>query len=115
MESVNPMANFSLDDIRAAAEKKYGATVIDLGGETITLLNPLRVSKENREELLALEREDDLDVEDSTKRALELMVKSPGDYKRLISHFGGDLGMLATIMETHTASAQVGEASASQD
>ena len=110
------MANFSLDDIRAAAEKKYGATVIDLDdGASITLLNPLRVSKENREELLALEKEEDLDVEDSTKRALELMVKSPGDYKRLITNFGDDLGMLATIMETHTASSQVGEASASQD
>lgn len=108
------MANFSLDDIRAAAEKKYGATIIDLdGGATITLLNPLRVSKKNRDELVALEKED-IDVEDSTKRALELMVKSPGDYKRLISNFGDDLGILATIMETHTASAQVGEASASQ-
>ncbi|MEU2111517.1 phage tail assembly protein [Streptomyces sp. NPDC019507] len=112
------MASFSLDDIRAAAERKYGSTDIEFGGETVRLLNPLRLSKARRDELLALQ--DQLGKEDSDQaevlsKAIRTVAESEKIADKLLTEVGGDLAILAEIFGHYGESTQVGEASASQD
>ena len=64
------MPSFSLDDIRAAADRQYGSTDIQVTEDMVTsLLNPLRMGKAKRDALYELLRplqEDergDLDVD----------------------------------------------------
>lgn len=45
------MSDFTLDDIRAAAEVKYASMKIPVEGGTLQLRNPLRLTKEERAEL----------------------------------------------------------------
>ncbi|WP_405056964.1 phage tail assembly protein [Kribbella sp. NBC_01505] len=110
---------FTLDDIRAAAEKKYGATNIPLGnGRVCKLLNPLRLSKENRAALMA--KQDELESEDADQEAilsdsLKLVAENANDAKALLKELGGDLAMLAIVFEKYNESTQLGEASSSQD
>ena len=59
-------SSFSLDDIRAAAEKKYGATEI-AGAE---LRNPIRLSDDERKALAAAY--DKLDVDEDSEDAENL-------------------------------------------
>jgi hypothetical protein len=110
---------FSLDDIRAAAEAKYGSTDFELSdGSWCKLLNPLRLSKANREKLIAQQErlnEDDADTEVLLSETLLLVAADAKYAKQLIKELGGDLAMLATIFEKYNQGAQVGEASPSQD
>lgn len=112
------MATFSLDDIRAAAEAKYGSTDIDLGGgDVLSLVNPLRLPKEKRERLSAIQKdanEDGADQGDVMREAIRIVASRPDMAERFIAIVGDDLGMLATVFTTYTEGAQVGEASASQ-
>lgn len=111
------MASFTLDDIRAAAEARYGSTDIELGdGRHCRLLNPLRLAKERRSELMALQGQ--LDSEDSDQEALlahaiRLVAEHEHMADELLGHIGGDLTVLAQVFETYGKETQVGEASAS--
>ncbi|MEU9777267.1 phage tail assembly protein [Streptomyces sp. NPDC047968] len=70
------MASYTLDDIRAAAEARYGSTDISLGGHIVRLLNPLRLSKANRDKLAALQDEintDSADQEEPLADAIRLV------------------------------------------
>ncbi|MCD2462458.1 phage tail assembly protein [Streptomyces sp. MBT42] len=111
------MAAFSLDDIRAAADAKYGSTDIELDEKTtVHLLNPLRLSKEKRAELSALQEQmeaDGADQEDLLAKAIVLVADHPKKGEALIKAVGGDLALLAEVFETYGKGAQVGEASAS--
>lgn len=114
------MANsFSLDDIRAAAEAKYGSTDITLGnGDVCRLLNPLRLSKENRSALIAVQaklEEDDADQDAILSESLLLVAEHAKHGKALLKELNGDLTLIATIFEKYNEGAQVGEASPSQD
>lgn len=114
------MKNFSLDDIRKAAEAKYGSMSVDLeDGKSVILLNPLRLSTEKRTELSKLQ-----DVindgtpeeqEEGLRDALTLVAKTEGGARMLLDAFGGDLALLATVFEAYADNAQAGEASGSQD
>ncbi|WP_327292443.1 phage tail assembly protein [Streptomyces sp. NBC_01198] len=112
------MTAFSLDDIRAAAEAKYGSTDIDLGGENIVrLLNPLRLAKAARARLVAIQDElgeDDADQEALLSEALVLVAETPGKGKALLKAVGDDLAVLASLFERYSEGTQAGEASASQ-
>ena len=47
---------FSLDDIRAAAERKYGDVVINISADlSVKLINPLRLHDDRRDALGALQ------------------------------------------------------------
>lgn len=114
------MANtFTLDDIRKAAEAKYGSTDIELSDGFVTkLVNPLRLSKEKRAELMAIQKDDDgegQDQEQMLSDAIRLVAEKPIQAERLLEEIDGDLTLLAEIFSNYTKSTQVGEASASQD
>lgn len=112
------MANFTLDDIRAAADKKYGSMKIDLGDDGIVeLLNPLRLPKEKRDALGKIGERmeaEDADQEAIFGDALRLAAKVQAPCEALIEQIGGDLGVLAQLFEDYSNGTQVGEASASE-
>jgi hypothetical protein len=112
------MANFSLDSIRAAAEAKYGSTDIELGdGFVVRLLNPLRLPKEKRAELLKIQEKldgDDVDQELVLADAVRLVADNEKAAEKLLSEVGSDLAVLAQIFATYSEGTQVGEASASE-
>jgi len=110
------MANFTLDDIRAAAEAKYGSTDIDMGEHGIlSLVNPLRLPKEKRDALSKIqESSEDRDQGDVMRDAIRLVASDNHKADRFLEIAGDDLAMLATVFSTYTDGAQVGEASASQ-
>ncbi|MBQ0949246.1 MULTISPECIES: phage tail assembly protein [unclassified Streptomyces] len=111
------MASFTLDNIRAAADAKYGSTDIEVDEKTtVHLLNPLRLPKEKRDQLVALQDKMDDDGADQEKvisDALRLVADHPKKAEALLTAVGGDLAVLAQIFETYGKGSQVGEASAS--
>ena len=117
------MPAFTLDDIRAAAEAKYGSTDIEVGGRTVRLLNPLRLKKKNRDALMAVQKRLDaedtdaaeLDQEKLLSDAIGLVAETPAQAKALLDAVDGDLAVLAEIFETYGRGTQAGEASASRD
>ncbi|MGW8630607.1 phage tail assembly protein [Streptomyces sp. NPDC055793] len=112
------MAQFTLDNIRAAADAKYGSTDIEVDEKTtVHLLNPLRLPKEKRTKLVALQdamdAEGDVDQEELFSEAIRLVADHPKKAEALLTAVGGDLAVLAQIFETYGKGTQAGEASAS--
>jgi len=112
------MATFTLDDIRAAAEAKYGSTDIDLGdGDVLVMTNPLRLSKDKRKALESIQESadaEDADQGDVMREAIRLVAARGDMAEKFIAIAGDDLAILAAAFSTYTEGAQVGEASASQ-
>lgn len=110
------MPSFTLADIQAAADEKYGPTVIELEDGPVVLVNPLRMSKATRQKFMALgqpkEGEAEIDVDEKLAEMIRLATK-PADAKRLLAAVGGDLAQLKEIVELWTKASQLGEASAS--
>lgn len=112
------MSSFSLDDIRAAAEAKYGSTEIDLGDEKVNLLNPLRLPKTKRDALADLQKrlnEDGADQEALLAETVEIVAESKAKAKKLLSALQGDLAMLVEVFSKYTEGQKVGEASPSHE
>ena len=113
------MATFTLDDIRDAAEKKYGSTDIDLGdGRVLSLPNPLRLPKDKRDALSAIQDkadEDGADQGETMRSAIRIVAADAVLCEEFLRLVGDDLALLATVFSTYTSGSQVGEASASQD
>ncbi|MFE2104307.1 phage tail assembly protein [Kitasatospora sp. NPDC059463] len=110
------MAQYSLDDIRAAAEAKYGSTDIAVGGDVVRLLNPLRLPKHAREELTDLQvllGDDEADQEELLSDAIRLVAEHAVQAEKLLTAVGGDLAVLAEIFDRYGKGTQAGEASAS--
>lgn len=108
-------SELTLDSIRAAAEKKYGSRVLDLGdGKSITLKNPLKLSKENREALGKLELDSEGEPLDYFIEAFTL-VASAEETKDLREVLGDDVTLYMTLFEEYMGSVELGEASPSQD
>lgn len=116
----------TLDTIRAAAEAKYGAYPIALSEtEIVRLLNPLRLSKEKRAELSAIQGElsgvdaDDtaavaeVDQVDIFRRMILCVAENAKLAQKLLDLVGDDLAVLAEIVSGYSDGTQVGEASAS--
>lgn len=101
------MPSFTLADIQAAADKKYGPMVIDLGDSKVELVNPIRMSKDKRDKLTALDTEEDVDKK---LAAIVRLACSQRDAKALLDAVGSDLGALAEIVTEWSKSSQVGEA-----
>lgn len=107
-----------LDDIRAAAEKKYGSTDIDFGDGVLTLVNPLRLPKERRKALTSIQDrldEEGADQEEFLAEAIRIVASDKATADKFLDLVGDDLAVLASVFEAYTEDAQVGEASASQD
>ena len=90
------MSSFSLDDIRAAADRKYGSTDIAVGDETVRLLNPLRMKKSQRDKLIGVQKEmeagtdeaEDVDQVAVFQQALRIVAQTPAQAKLLIDAIG---------------------------
>lgn len=127
------MATFSLDDIRAAADAKYGSLDIPLSekqGDVVRLMNPLRMSEEQRKELQRIqdklnEAGDKSDSEEASEDAIaeqtaliKEMLLAVAENKqagqKLLDALNGDLAMTMVVFEKYTEGTQLGEASASQ-
>ncbi|MFE4451419.1 phage tail assembly protein [Streptomyces sp. NPDC056796] len=109
------MATFSLDDIRAAADAKYGSTDIQLDEKTLVVLrNPLRLSKAERDELSELQGlldgDGDVDQSEVLSNALRLVAKDKKIAEKLIGQVGDDLALLAQLFSTYSKGTQAGEA-----
>ena len=125
------MATFSLDQIKAAADAKYGSLDIPLSdkqGDVVRLLNPLRMSEAQRGELRLIqdrlneisssqEDEDAEPTEDAVKEQTDLIAemllavaenKTAG--QKLLDALGGDLAMTMIVFEQYTEGTQAGEA-----
>jgi hypothetical protein len=112
-------ASFTLDAIRDAAEKKYGATEIVVDEHTtVRLLNPLRLKKERRDALTTMQEtltDEGVDQVAVFGNAIRLVADNEDDANRLLEIVGDDLAMLAEIFRTYGAGTGLGEASASVD
>lgn len=114
--------NFSLDDIREAADKKYGSTFITVAGEDVELVNVLRLSKDKRNELSAIQESadkaeeggEDVDIEEVLAKSLRLVAKSSAQADRLINAIDGDLALLSQVFEVYSSETNLGEASGSE-
>lgn len=127
------MATFSLDQIKSAADAKYGSLDIPLSdkqGDVVRLLNPLRMSEAQRAELRTIQDrlneisashedgdEDAEPTEDAVKEQTDLIAemllavaenKVAG--KKLLDALGGDLAMTMIVFEQYTEGTQAGEA-----
>lgn len=114
------MAKFGLDEIRSAAEAKYGSLDIEMGEHAVSLVNPLRMQRSKREELMswqdALEDEAfDLDQEEVLSNIILLAASRESDGIRLLQEIDGDLSVMAEIFARYSKVTQAGEASASDD
>lgn len=119
---------FTLDDIAEAAEKKFGATVIEIEeGVDVELVNIVRLPSDKRKELTKLqekfsEKEDEenegaeeQDIEESVAEQVEILesmirtvAKDGAD--RLIDTLGGDLASLLSVFEMYSKETELGEA-----
>jgi DNA-binding transcriptional MerR regulator len=115
------MKNISLADIREAIENKYASTTVDLGDETIELQNVLRLSKEDRKKVLALQEElssdfegEKRDQEDVLSDIFRCICVTTGQANRLLRALGNELVLMVEIFQQYAEASQLGEASPSE-
>jgi len=111
------MATFTLDSIREKAEEKYSSTDIEFGDVSVSLLNPLRLTKAKRKQLMSIQDtldEDDAEQEEILADAIILVSDDTAKAKKLVKEIGDDMAVLAEVFSLYTGDAEVGEASASQ-
>lgn len=104
---------FTLDEIRAAAEKKYADFELEFDGETIKLLNALRLPKEKRDAVLAVQEElgeEGADQAALMAKAVELVAEDGAAAKRLLKAIGNDLAVLAELFAAYSGATAAGEA-----
>lgn len=110
--------SFSLDDIRKAADAKYGSTEIKVSEDcTVVLLNPLRLPKERRDALSEISdrmQADDADQAAILADALRAASKGSKAVETLIGQIDGDLAVLMELFDNYMEGTQAGEASASE-
>lgn len=115
------MATYTLDDIRDAAEKKYGSMEIEIEpGVVVELVNPLRLPKDKRKALTSLDssindEDSDDDQGDMLVEAIQIVAKNDAHAQTLLYHVADRLDVMAQIFENYREGTQAGEASASQN
>lgn len=110
------MAQYTLDDIRAAAEAKFGSTDILVGDTTCKLVNALQLPKERRDQLMAIQHEldaENADQEAIISNAIRVIAESPHQADVLLGAIGGNLAMMVEVFNRYSSQSEVGEASAS--
>lgn len=112
------MADFKLEDIRAAAEKRFGSLNIELGdGSIVTLRNVLSLGKAQRDRVQALQETDaeTLDAQiSSIRETIKVVASSEAGAQKLLDMIGDDNRVLVQVMTAYQEQTQVGEASPSQ-
>lgn len=120
---------FTLADIHAAADAKYGSFDIELDEErTLVLANPLRLTKAERKALTALSDRDESEPdektgateedEDATIERMREIIRIAGRRSplcdELFDALGEDVTLIMTVVESYFEGVQAGEASPSQ-
>jgi len=112
------MATVTLDEIRAAAEEKYGSFDIPLSdGTVVVLLNPLRLSKDVRKGLETFQdrmKAEGADQVALLKETLLSLAKDKRAGQKLLREIGDDLPVLIETFSRYAEATKVGEASASR-
>lgn len=114
------MATFSLDDLRAAVNRRYAPTVIENGDETFVLQNMLQLPADRRAEA---ERLSDIVVGEGVdpEEAIEAMrdiirVVTDNDMgDKLLKLLGDNPASVITLGETWMQGTQLGEADGSSE
>lgn len=118
------MSTFTLDDIRAAADAKYGSLDIPVEREgfdggpervVVRLLNPLRLPKEKRDKLAGLQAElenedDERDITEKLGSAIRVIAQTEAQADALLAKIGHDAAQLAIVFERYTKQESAGEA-----
>lgn len=133
------MAGTSLDQIREAADKKYGDFVVDMGGgEEVRLRSGMRLSEDERKAVRnvekkhralrlkveaaqeAAEKGEELPEEDEVsldseiiallREQLRIVATDSNAAKKLLDAVGQDDGLLLTIVEQYAEATELGEA-----
>lgn len=112
------MARFTLDNIRKAAQARYGSTDVELeDGFVVRLMNPLRLPKGKRAELQGIQdrmNAEGADQEEMLHEVVYLVAENEAAATRLIDAVGEDLTVLVEIFREYSEGTQAGEASASE-
>lgn len=115
---------FTLDDIHAAAEKKYGSTWLDLDGGEVELVNVLRLPKEKRKVIMNIASEskkNEGETTDLDKTHADLLAglvaacRTSAQEKILKDNIGHDTTYVVEVFSLYMEETEVGEASPSQD
>ncbi|AEJ93415.1 tail assembly chaperone [Mycobacterium phage PetterN] len=123
------MSNFTLDNFRTAAKRKYAPVTITLSDDSeVTLRGLIRLSQKEREKvsdnftlMSEINAEDGIDeMSDSDRNLLVeamneiILVLAPGvEGRRLVSEVGGDPIVLGEILDVWMTESKVGEADSS--
>lgn len=105
-----------LSDAQAAADKKYAPLGVELDDRTVVLRTPIRLSREERDQLQkATTAEEQDDPIDTIESAFRIVIADEDDAEALISAIGGDLAVALEVFNAFTKETQLGEASSSED
>jgi predicted HAD superfamily phosphohydrolase len=104
------MATFSLDEIREAADKKFGHTDIQVGDTNVRLVNALQLPKEKREALSKLQDDEDLEQADLFAAMVRIVARSEHEASVLLDAVGDNVAYLVGIFEAYNKSTELGEA-----
>lgn len=105
------MASFTLEDIHAAADKKYASTEFPFGDEVLVLRNALRLSKEERKAMTDIQDSIKEDPDAGMEEALKLAAKDKAVAEKFIKDVvKGDTAILATVFDLYTGQTELGEA-----
>ena len=117
------MSEFTLADIKAAAEAKFGATTIALSEtESVELVNAIRLPKEKRKQLTEIQSKisskeegaEDRDIVDLFEALIRLVAKTPAEGEKLVEACEHDAAYLNEAVSRWAKGTQVGEASPSE-
>lgn len=126
------MAGITLDDLHKVLDDKYGPFVVDLGETKVNLINPLRMSSEQRADLAkaqnmlsAQDKDDDDETDEEGEERLEeitaayeaMLTASAEDAKQgkaLVAALGHDIAALTEIARLYRDNQSLGEATPSQ-
>ncbi|WP_144721243.1 MULTISPECIES: phage tail assembly protein [unclassified Cellulosimicrobium] len=104
----------SLADIKAAADAKYGHKPITLeDGTTVTLVNPLRLSKDARNVLKGTSarlKEEGADEFEVLADALIAAAKTKTEGKKLVASLDNDVAYAMGVFQGYMEEVQAGEA-----
>jgi len=113
---VSDQNDLTLDDIRAAVERKYAALPVKLGdGTKVMLLNPLRLDKAKRAHLEQTQRamnDQGADQVDCLKDIIRTVAERRSAADKLLREIGDDTAMLAELFSAYGERCRPGEASA---
>lgn len=110
------MATITLDEIRASLDAKYAPLVVDLGdGDAVTLVQAVRLPKDKRDHLKAIQAGINGDDTDGSFEAMRELIRlvGTGAVDGLLAAAGDDIAFLMEVINQWTGATQAPEASPS--